>query len=696
MAASYDAGAVSRESGARAAGYRTAAWTVGALLGLLLVLLAGTRGMRESIPAIISAAPSSSVIAVLPFAVHGDPRFAYLGEGMLDLLSTNLDGAGELRTVDPRALLSFVARDSSRVIGPERGRAVAVRFGAGRYVLGEVVEAGGRLRITASLYDQSRGPPPVAHAMVEGEATELFALVDELTTELLGDQYDTPGERLARSAAVTTHSLPALKAYLEGEAQLRAGRYSVAMEAFQRAIAEDTSFALAYYRLSVTADWFGRIDQSVAVSERAIHHRDRLSEHDRLLVEAYHAFRHGAASEAEALYRTIVSTYPDDLEAWYQLGEILFHSNPPRGRSFTESRGAFERVLSLDAGHHDAVMHMVRVAAYEGKRAELHSLIERALPLTPPSERLELRAFRAFSSGNPADQDRLVEELRTAADGVLWHTAWRTTVYARNLAAAERASRLLVDSARPPHARAQGYSALIPLLLGQGRLRAARAELQGTRARRLNTFSGIRAHWAAFRFFPANRAEIIELRGELLRQDASIDPDEAVINRFNAYGGVYPQKRVYQLGLLSARLGEDAEERSRARQLDAMGTTPEARALSRYFAAVIRADLARARNQPREALAFLDRAPIDELPTDLLSAFGAQVYAAWMRAELLRELGHHEAALAWFERRGFVRHAVYSSLIAELDGNPMITAARVAARVATLEAAGYEVRRGDA
>ena len=40
-------------------------------------------------------------LAVLPFTVRGDTGFEYLGEGIVDLLARNLDGAGDLRTVDP-------------------------------------------------------------------------------------------------------------------------------------------------------------------------------------------------------------------------------------------------------------------------------------------------------------------------------------------------------------------------------------------------------------------------------------------------------------------------------------------------------------------------------------------------------------------------------------------------------------------
>jgi len=57
-------------------------------------------------------------IAVLPFSYRGDDEFAYLGEGMVDLLSVSLDGVGEVRTVRPRAVFSvlrqYEAEDADR------------------------------------------------------------------------------------------------------------------------------------------------------------------------------------------------------------------------------------------------------------------------------------------------------------------------------------------------------------------------------------------------------------------------------------------------------------------------------------------------------------------------------------------------------------------------------------------------------
>ena len=106
---------------------------------------------------------------------------------MVDLLATKLDGAGAIRTVDPRALLHFLARSGlspADAAGPPGGRAAAEHFGAGHYLLGSLVEAGGRLEAAVTLHRRDGAAAASARATAASEA-ELFELVDEIARQLL-------------------------------------------------------------------------------------------------------------------------------------------------------------------------------------------------------------------------------------------------------------------------------------------------------------------------------------------------------------------------------------------------------------------------------------------------------------------------------------------------------------------------------
>lgn len=294
-------------------------------------------------------------VAVLPFSVHGSEHLAYLGEGMVDLLSRSLDGTEELRSVDPGTIFMTSLKHAGQgAPDAERARAIAGETGAGLYVLGSVNAVSGQLRIQAQLHDQTAAPDAAALAQVtvEGDSTTLFELVDRLSAGLLVGRQRGPAQRLAETAALTTRSLPALKTYLGAEHRLRLGQVDTAIALFRRAATEDSTFALAYYRLAVAAGWADppRHDLATEATRRALELSARLGERDRRLLAAYAAFRGGAANEAEQQFRAILQDYPDDLEAEFQLAELLFYYNPLRGRPMAEARELYDRVLALDPG----------------------------------------------------------------------------------------------------------------------------------------------------------------------------------------------------------------------------------------------------------------------------------------------------------------------------------------------------------
>ncbi len=320
------------------------AQALGGLLLLALVAAASWLAFGRGLPAV-----SPTRLAVLPFAVPAGGSFAYLAQGMVDLLSRNLSGAEVLTTVDPGRVMAAAGRGDAGGPDAEEGRDIARRLGAGQYIVGSVVPAGGRLRIRARLYAQdSAGSTAMAQAAVEGDSAALFELVDRLTAQLLVGRGRGQGARLAQTAALTSGSLPALKHYLDAERNLRAAQYDSAIAGYQRAIETDSSFALAHYRLAVAGLFVGRMGLIGPAMERALTLSQRLTERDRRLLSAFTDLVRGMPDRAERQYREFLETYPDDLEAQFQLANLLYVYNAPRGRSPAEAREQYARVLQVD------------------------------------------------------------------------------------------------------------------------------------------------------------------------------------------------------------------------------------------------------------------------------------------------------------------------------------------------------------
>ena len=609
-----------------------------------------------------ASAGARSVIAVLPFVVRGNREYTYLAEGLVDLLSTTLDGAGEVRTVDPRALLGHIAREheqrgSDRVhFDPANACAVAERFGAGSFVLGSVIEAGGRLRICATLYDATtRGTPAIVAVEVAGSGESgVFDLVDEIARRLLAGQSVEPGARLSRLAALTTDSLPALKAYLRGEGEFRAGRYLQALDAFQSAANEDPSFALAYYRLSSAAAAVANLELAREASARAAQHQHRLAYHDRALLDAQRAWLQGAADDAERHYTAIVDTYVDDMEAWFLLGDVQFHHNPRRGRSVTEAREAFECALQYDPEHVSSLVHLARVAALEGRVDELDGLVDRVLKLSPAGDRaLSMRALRAYAIGNEIEKARVLTALGRARALAVGIAFTDIVLYARDIDGAHRLAKVLSKLTRATEERALCHLVLAHLELASGRHRSARNELAAAASFDAAWALELRASFATLPFITLPRAELVAVREAL---ESWTDAPSTTPRRnqvLAAHNELHGVLREYLLGLVSVRLGDERAAQAAARRLEESDGDATRHRFARALARTVRATAAASGGAAEEALRLLGE-PDEELwyQQSVTSPFISRAFERYLRAELLASTGRDEEAVAWYGTLG--------------------------------------------
>lgn len=341
---------------------------VGAVLLVATVGVVGTRllpGSRERLDA--------HLVVVTPFEVAGaDSGLGFLAEGMLDLLAAKLPGEGGLRAANPRAVLSAwtrAARRSPRSTAHDLAREAARQLGAGRVALGSIVGRPERMVVTATLLDVADGAIR-SRASVEGPADSLPELVDGLAAELLVGESVEPPRRLAELASA---SLPALRGYLAGRSAYRRGRYLDAVEQFRRAAELDSSSAVIALELAQVADWITD-ETSGRAQARAWQLRSRLGAADRAFLEALLGPRYpqpSPLSERLASWERAARLAPDRPEAWYELGDELFHYGGAIGRDSggRSSEAAFARAVLLDSSYTAPLMHLIQLAIWNGDAA---------------------------------------------------------------------------------------------------------------------------------------------------------------------------------------------------------------------------------------------------------------------------------------------------------------------------------------
>jgi TolB-like protein len=348
-----------------------------------------------------AVAPGAESIAIVPFTTSG-PGVELLGEGMVDLLSTNLQGVGGIRTLDPRVVLRRWS--SHKTAGLNDMLAMGRDLGAGSVVTGTAVSAGGRVRLSAEMY--SVPGDRLARAQVDGPLDSVLPLVDRLSAALLRDVWRSRGPIPSlQLASITTDSIEALRAYLQGEQYYRRGAFDSALASYTRAVEVDSTFALAHMRRALAIGWmegYGSPASSEA-SAFGIRFASRLPVRDRRLLNGYHAFELGKIRAIDSL-RAFLHDYPDDLAGWYLLGESLVHLHSFAPESPDTVIAPFDRVLRSDSTLAPAYIHPIEIALSIGDSVRFSRYWSAYRTLAPPRFRLAVETTRQLEWGDrPAD-----------------------------------------------------------------------------------------------------------------------------------------------------------------------------------------------------------------------------------------------------------------------------------------------------
>lgn len=463
-------------------GRRAPRWVWAAMVLLMLALVVAILPLGSWLqPGPDGSAPQR--VMVLPFVYRGGPESAYLSEGLVYLFSVALDG-GDLRSVDPHTLVGHAAEHGEGEYDPESASVLADRLGADLFVLGDVVETAAGLQMTGRLYEREEGRTVARGASTaSGPTGDLTRLVDQVAREILAEHQGASMSRMSRLAAVTTPSLNGLKSYLRGERLLREARFAEAITAFEAAVEADTLFALAHYRMSLAASWAFRAELSSRAAARAVRHADRLPEREQRLLLAHAAYRRGEAGESAAMLRGLAEDYPEDVEVWYRLGEVLMHFGPPSGWSLTEAAEPFRRAVEMEPLLAEVQYHLAQIEAATGRRRAALRWVQGALEIAPQGGRApQLRILQTALDPETGNWTERLRELDAADDFTVISATYNAAVYARHLERALEIAELLTRPTRPVDTRAFGHLMRAELELALGRGERAREQLELMRA----------------------------------------------------------------------------------------------------------------------------------------------------------------------------------------------------------------------
>jgi len=197
-----------------------------------------------------------------------------------------------------------------RVVGSE----VAQREGARALILPTIAEIGGRVRFTAEVVDPNTQATVYSDSADGLGADSALPSVDEVNRQLrmrLGEALATVPQSDHPLEKVATADFDALRAYSLGVQANDHGRQEQALEFFSQAMSVDPGFTRARIEYALIRRNTGDRAGALAQMREAATHRERLSERDRLYIDAWLSTLTSTPRESIPKWRLLADLYPD-------------------------------------------------------------------------------------------------------------------------------------------------------------------------------------------------------------------------------------------------------------------------------------------------------------------------------------------------------------------------------------------------
>jgi tetratricopeptide (TPR) repeat protein len=210
-------------------------------------------------------------------------------------------------------------------------------------LVASIIEPGSQVNLKTEAV-QARGKDKVLDALDD--------LSGRIRKDLGESLKDIKAERVILPKA-TTSSLEALKAYAEGAYARGQRQDAEATALLEKSVELDPDFAMAHSELGAIFYWAGDRVRGEEHFKKALALLDRLTEREKLLIQATVAAYRGDRDEATLKYKLYLREYPDDSRGWHSLGH-----NYLMLKRYDEAIEAFNRCLAIYPGAASAFINI--------------------------------------------------------------------------------------------------------------------------------------------------------------------------------------------------------------------------------------------------------------------------------------------------------------------------------------------------
>jgi tetratricopeptide (TPR) repeat protein len=186
-----------------------------------------------------------------------------------------------------RQALRLMNRPAETLLTPEIAREICQRTGGTAVLEGSIAGLGSQYVLWLRARNCDNGAVLAQEQVQAGAKEEVLNALSRIAIQIrsrLGESLATIRQHSTPLEQATTSSLEALKAYSAGRSATFAPGGPAGIPHFQRAIAIDPQFAMAYGDLSITYWNMGQTELSAEYTRKAYELRDRVSDRERLWI----------------------------------------------------------------------------------------------------------------------------------------------------------------------------------------------------------------------------------------------------------------------------------------------------------------------------------------------------------------------------------------------------------------------------
>jgi eukaryotic-like serine/threonine-protein kinase len=330
-------------------------------------------------------APPKAIAVIEIENLSQDASLNWLGNGVVDLLSTDLAQAKNLDVISTERIRGLITGKvkSGESLPPEQAQRVAKEAGADMFVSGGLLKIGQGFRLDLRVQDTGTGKVLLADKMEGDNPQAIFSMIDKATAHIASELAPSAGAVEANAAASLTSNLDALHAYEQGIGYSDRQLSEEAAASFRRATQLDPQFAMAYYRLSAALVFSASprelrqtIDQAAQLAQRL-----PLPEHQKLLIKANQFDRYGRIEDAAQLLQSTVQQFPKEIGPRVDLGAELQILD-----RHSEAVTVLEEAVRLDPKQATAHNLLAYSYAFQGDLPRALAAVEKYAALLPPND----------------------------------------------------------------------------------------------------------------------------------------------------------------------------------------------------------------------------------------------------------------------------------------------------------------------